>query len=50
MNDSEFWGWDSINGDNVKGDYVIGGGEGRENTRRGNYGTSANSSSHAESS
>ncbi len=33
--------------DNVKGDCAIGGGEGRGNRRRGNYGTSANSSSHA---
>ncbi len=42
--------WGSTNGDNVKGDCVIGGGEERRNGRRGNYGTSANSSSHAESS
>ncbi len=44
MNDSELGGFHSINGDDVKGDCVIGGGDGREN-----YGTSANSSSYAES-
>ncbi len=44
---SELGVWDSINGANVKGDCVIGGREGRKN-RRGNYGTSANSSSHVE--
>ncbi len=41
--------WDSINGDNVKGNCVIGGGEG-ENRRTGDNGASAKSSSHAESS
>ncbi len=43
-------GRDSINGENVKGDCVVGDGEGSSNRRRGNYATSANSSSHAESS
>ncbi len=39
---------DSINGDNVKGDFEIGGVVGRGNRRRGIYGTSANSFSNAE--
>ncbi len=43
-------GWDSINGDNFKGDCAVGREEGRRNRRTGNYETSANSSSHGESS
>ncbi len=43
------YGWDSINGDNVKGDCLIRMGRGG-NRRTGNKRTSPNSSSHAESS
>ncbi len=46
MNDSEL----GVGIASVNGGCVIGDGEGRGNGRRGNYVTSANSSSHAESS
>ncbi len=47
MNDSELGGWGSVNGDNVQGVCVTGGGEATWNSR-GINGSSAYISFHAE--